>query len=195
MATPAGGAAKPPLANMPPELVARIAELIPDATGRLAQSSHDIRQQLGRLQPRPPYHFHAFLDTYPAANNKERRDLMLSALEAQAERFRLLSIEIPDFVLDEMADVRIHPPRFAPERGAVRLGAVLGGRGAALESLDLSNTHITTWREVDLALPSCRALKRVDLSRNFFCNDFARRNHPFVGLAHCRGLQELVLEG
>jgi hypothetical protein len=154
MPTPAAGAAKPALTDTPPELLARIAELIPDANGLLAQTSHDMRWQLGRQQPRPPYHFHVFLDTYAAVSNASRRDLMLSALEAQAQRFRLMSIEIPDFVLDEPADRRIHPPRLASERGVVRFGVVLGGRGAALESLDLSNTHITTWREIDLALPS-----------------------------------------
>jgi Leucine-rich repeat (LRR) protein len=106
----------------------------------------------------------------------------------QARRFRLLSIEMPGFDVDEDAvtAINIH----APERGGPRLGLVLANHCAALESLDLSITGITTWREIRTGLRSCPALQRVNLAGSVF----TRGNNPFNGLAECRALRELVLD-
>jgi hypothetical protein len=74
--------------------------------------------------------------------------------------------------------------------GQVRLSKVLEKRCASLESLDLSYTKITQWRFIDRALPSCVALERVNLSGLVL----DETNNPFLGLAQCLTLKELVIK-
>jgi len=100
-----------------------------------------------------------------ANSNAERRADLLTRLEADCNRYTLVSIEMPDFVLDpEQLDNQDSP---GPEeaRGAPRLAAVLR-RCPDLECLNLSHTGVTIWREIGLALPSCPRLQRADFSRN-----------------------------
>ena len=119
----------------------QLLEHSPGENGRLAQVSKAMRGRLSVLEPKPPLWFHVLLDQYPQATDSQRRESMLRELELQARRFRLLSIEMPGFDLDEdvITVINIH----APERGGPRLEAVLTQHGAALESLDLSTTGIT----------------------------------------------------
>jgi hypothetical protein len=112
------------LALVPPEVVDRIAKLIPANVALLAAVNTSIRTQSGAAAPKWPRVFHVFLDAYMQASDSERRESMLAALEAQATRFSLTSIKMPDFELDAAADDDAHPPMLAPERGAVRLEAV-----------------------------------------------------------------------
>jgi hypothetical protein len=112
------------LARLPPEVVAQIAGFAPDKAALLAAASVSQRTQSGAAAPKWPRVFHVFLDAYMQASDSERRESMLAALEAQATRFSLTSITMPDFELDAAADDDAHPPMLAPERGAVRLAAV-----------------------------------------------------------------------
>ncbi len=112
------------LAQVPPEVLDRIAKQVPANVALLAAASGSLRAQSGAAVPKWRRLFHVFLDTYPQASGSERRESMLAALEAQATRFSLLSITMPDFVLDADDNPFIHPPMLAPERGAVRLAAV-----------------------------------------------------------------------
>ena len=165
----------------------QLVEHSPGENGRLAMVSKAMRGRLSVLHPKPPLWFHVLLDTYPAMTDRQRRASMLSELEMQARRFRLLSIEMAGFNLDE--DAAIVQP-LGLERGGPRLGAVLAQHGAALESLDLSRTGIAVWREIRAGLRSCPELQRVNLSGS----TFTRGNNPFNGLALCGKLRELVLE-
>ena len=166
----------------------QLLEHSPGDNARLARVSQAMRGRLSVLEPKPPLWFHVLLDQYPQATDSQRRESMLLQLEMQARRFRLLSIEMPGFDVDEDVStaINIH----APERGGPRLAAVLALHCAALESLDLSTTGITRWTEIRNALHQTPALQRVNLSGN----TFGRGNHPFTWLSHCRGLRELVLE-
>ena len=112
------------LASIPPEVVDRIAKLVPTKVALLAAASGSQRAQSGAAAPKWPRVFHVFLDTHRHFSDSERRESMLAALEAQAARFSLLSITMPDFELDAEANALTHPPMLAPERGAVRLAAV-----------------------------------------------------------------------
>jgi Leucine-rich repeat (LRR) protein len=171
------------------DLLSQVLKHSPDANGRLALVSHGVRRRLAAVQPKPPLWFHVLLDQYPQATDAQRRESMLSALEAQAPRFRLLSIEMPGFDLDEDPATAVNA--LAPLRGAVRLAAVLQRHGAALESLDLSLTGISAWREIRNALRSCVSLQRVNLSGE----TITAGNHPFTWMTECRAtLRELVLE-
>jgi len=110
--------------RLAPETVAQIAGHAPDNTALLAAASTSLRAQSAAAVPRWPRFFHAFLDAYPQASGSARRESMLAALEAQATRFSLTSITMPDFELDAVLVPPPHPPQLAPERGAVRLAAV-----------------------------------------------------------------------
>jgi hypothetical protein len=165
----------------------QLVEHSPGENGRLAMVSQAMRGRLEVLHPKPPLWFHVLLDTYPAMTDRQRRASMLSELEMQARRFRLLSIEMAGFDLDE--DMTIVQP-LGLERGGPRLGAVLAQHCAALESLDLSRTGIAVWREIRTGLRSCPELQRVNLNGS----TFTRGNNPFNALAHCGKLRELVLE-
>ena len=167
-----------------PDALRQLLEHSPGDNGRLAMVSQAMRGRLAVLVPKPPLWFHVLLDTYPQATDSQRRESMLSQLEMQARRFRLLSIEMPGFDVDENAV----PP--VQNRGGPRLAAVLATHCAALESLDLSTTGISMWLEIRNALRFCVALQRVNLSGN----TFGRGNHPFTWMTNCRGLRELVLE-
>ena len=178
------------LLDAPAEVLGKILEHTPAANDMVTATSSAIRRQLATLQPLAPAVFHVFLDQFPLDTQSRRREIMLAALETQSEQFRLRSIEIPDFVLDEEIEPRPHPPQLAHERGAVWLTVVLWRRCAALESLDLGRTRIENWSEIGRALPSCVALQRLDLSgANFY-----PRNNPFAGLAQCRTFTELRLQ-
>jgi predicted component of type VI protein secretion system len=112
------------MARVPADVVAQIAAFAPAQAALIAAVNTSIRAQSGAAVPKWRRLFHVFLDTYPQASGSERRESMLAALEAQATRFSLLSITMPDFVLDADDNPFIHPPMLAPERGAVRLAAV-----------------------------------------------------------------------
>ncbi len=112
------------LARLPPEVVAQIAGHAPAQAALIAAVNTSIRTQSGAARPKWPRVFHVFLDAYMQASDSERRESMLSALEAQATRFSLTSITMPDFELDAPGNALLHPPMLAPERGAVRLAAV-----------------------------------------------------------------------
>ena len=112
------------LALLPPEAVQHIAGHAPEKAALLAAASGSQRAQSGAAAPKWPRFFHVFLDTHRHFSDSERRESMLAALEAQAARFSLLSITMPDFELDAEANALTHPPMLAPERGAVRLAAV-----------------------------------------------------------------------
>lgn len=178
------------LLDSPADVVSRVLELTAPANGLVARTSRGLRQRLQALAPLPPLWFHVLSSQYPGANEAQRRDSMLAALEAQSVRFRLVSIEMPGFLLDDPDRAQAHPPFLPPERGAVRLAAVLQTRCAALQSLDLTDTEIEVWREIDAALPACAALQRVRLTGATFHRD----EHPFAGLAQCAALRELHLE-
>jgi hypothetical protein len=113
---------------------------------------------------------------------------MLAALEAQATRFSLTSITMPDFELDAPGNALLHPPMLAPERGAVRLAAVMQ-RCPALETLDVARTRVDRWEELSDALPLCPRLLRLNLSGQ----RIYVRNNPFAGVARCHALTELRL--
>lgn len=115
---------RPLLTLLPPETVAQIARNVPDKAALLAAASTSLRAQSAAAVPKWRRRFHVFLDAYRQASLSERRESMLAALEAQATRFSLLSITMPDFVLDADLNPLTHPPQLAPERGAVRLAAV-----------------------------------------------------------------------
>ena len=175
----------------PTDLFNAIAELTPGANARLAQTSHAVRARLAAMRPLPPTWFYANLDAFPAQREDERRESMLAELEAKARRFRLVSIDVAGIKLDEPEPgPLVHPPMLAPERGAVRFAAVLEASGASLEALDLSFTRIAEWAEINAALPACQALQRVTLSGV----DFGPANNPFLGLAQCAALRELVID-
>jgi Leucine-rich repeat (LRR) protein len=165
----------------------QLVEHSPGDNGRLAMVSQAMRGRLSVLDPKPPLWFHVLLDTYPAMTDRQRRASMLSELQMQARRFRLLSIETPGFDVDE--DMTVLQP-LGHERGGPRLGAVLAQHCAALESLDLSRTGIAVWREIRTGLRSCPELQRVNLNGS----TFTRGNNPFNALALCGKLRELVLE-
>ena len=112
------------LALLPPEAVQHLAGHAPEKAALLAAASGSQRAQSGAAVPKWRRFFHVFLDTYPQASVSERRESMLAALEAQATRFSLLSITMPNFALDADGNPATHPPQLAPERGAVRLAAV-----------------------------------------------------------------------
>ena len=59
-----------------------------------------------------------------------------------------------------------------------------------MEALDLSFTRIEQWAEIEAALPACQALQRVTLSGVAF----GPANNPFLGLAQCAALRELVID-
>jgi hypothetical protein len=158
------------------------------SNGRMGQLSKAMRGRLSVLEPKPPLWFHVLLDQYPQSTDRQRRESMLRQLELQARQFRLLSIEMPGFVLDE--DVTTVNIAHAPERGGPRLAVVLAQHCEELESLDLSVTGITRWLEIRNALRSCPALHRVNLSGS----TFTRANQPFTWMTDCRALRELVLE-
>ena len=107
------------LLDAPAEIVARVLELTPAANGRVAATSKAMRAQLAALHSPAPAYFHVFIDEYPGATDSQRRDSMLTALESQARLFRLLAIEIPDFILDEDTYPR-HTPPSSRRRGAHR---------------------------------------------------------------------------
>jgi hypothetical protein len=112
------------LTLLPADVVANIAGQAPEKAALLAAASGSLRTQSGAAVPKWRRFFHVFLDTYPQASGSESRESMLAALEAQATRFSLLSITMPNFPLDADGNPATHPPQLAPERGAVRLAAV-----------------------------------------------------------------------
>jgi hypothetical protein len=77
-------------------------------------------------------------------SESDRYEMMLTVLETESRWFRLLSIEMVAFVLDEHPQVRQrHPPLVATERGTVWLVVVLHQTHCvSLESLDLTYTSI-----------------------------------------------------
>jgi len=176
------------LLGLHPDALRQLVDHSPGDNGRLAMVSQAMRGRLAVLVPKPPLWFHVLLDQSPQATDSQRRESMLSELETQARRYRLLSVEIPGFDLDE--DVATAVNVLAPERGGPRLAVVLATECAALEALDLSLTGVTRWREIRTGLRSCVALQRVNLSGGVFTSG----NNPFNGLAECRALRELVLE-
>ena len=101
----------------------QLLEHSPGDNARLARVSQAMRGRLSVLEPKPPLWFHVLLDQYPQSTDSQRRNSMLTALETQARQFRLLAIEMPGFLLDE--DIGTVINILAPQRGAVRLTAVL----------------------------------------------------------------------
>jgi hypothetical protein len=134
-----------------PDALRQLLEHSPGDNGRLAMVSQAMRGRLAVLVPKPPLWFHVLLDQYPQATDGQRRASMLSELEMQARRFRLLSIEMPGFDVDE----NTVPP---VQDRSPRLAAVLTTECAALESLDLSTTGISMWLEIRNWLRFCVAL-------------------------------------
>jgi hypothetical protein len=112
------------LARLAPEVVAQIVSHAPAQAALIAAVNTAIRAQSGAAAPKWPRVFHVFLDAYMQTSDSERRESMLFALEAQATRFNLTSITMPDFELDAPGNALLHPPMLAPERVAVRLAAV-----------------------------------------------------------------------
>jgi Ran GTPase-activating protein (RanGAP) involved in mRNA processing and transport len=174
--------------RLPPEVVAQIAGNAPAQAALFAAVNTSIRTQSGAAAPKWPRVFHVFLDAYMQASDSERRESMLAALEAQATRFSLTSISMPDFELDAPGNAQLHPPMLAPERGAVRLAAVME-RCPALETLDVARTRVDRWGELSDALPLCPRLLRLNLSGQ----RIYVRNNPFAGVAMCHALTELRL--
>ena len=178
------------LREAPRDLFHAIVALTPGANARLAQTSHAVRARLAAAAPLPPAWFYANLDAFPALTEAQRRESLLAELETKARRFRLVSIDLAGFLLDELVANPPPPPLLAPERGAVRLADVLVRSGASLEALDLSFARIEQWAEIEAALPACQALQRVTLSGVAF----GPANNPFLGLAQCAALRELVID-
>ena len=178
------------LTDASPELLGQVLQHAPVANGLVDRTSQGLRRRLAALVPLPPMWFHVLSNQYPAATEAQSCVSMLAALEAQARRFRLLSIEMPGFTLDIPDRALAHPPFLPSERGAVRLTEVLRTRCAAMECLDLTHTDIELWGEIGAALPSCVALQRVKLTGCVF----SEINNPFDGLTQCGALRELVME-
>jgi hypothetical protein len=178
------------LAEAPPELLGHILQYAPEANGLVARTSEGMRRRFETLVPFPPLWFHVLSNQYPTVTESQRCESMLTELETQDRWFRLFSIEMPGFVLDDPNRALTPLPFLTTERGAVRLAAVLDQRCAALECLDLTHTSIEQWCEIGAARPSCVALQRVKLTGSVFTRD----NNLFGGLAQCAALRELVIE-
>ncbi len=170
------------LQDMQPDTFGKVLDLVPASTGMVAKTSKVMRAEMAAAVPLPPLWFHVNLNQFPALTHIERIQSMLTELETLSQKFRLFSIEMPGFQLELNDD----DPQMLNQ---LRLSRVLEQRCASLESLDLSGTGITEWVYIDSALPSCVALERVNLS-GLVLHEL---NHPFLGLAQCLMLKELVI--